>query len=403
MRVVVTSPNWTLNGVNAFNATLARGLRQRGHDVTLLLTGSMWRDDKPLPLPGDLAIEQLALPAVATWPARWNALHRYLERAAPCVYLPNHDVAHSGISPTLSSRIGILGIAHSDDPQHYEHAGRLMPWWNAVVGVSETIVQALHRLPHASGVRVEHIAYGVEVTPAAPMRLTATIHEGEGLRILYAGRLEERQKRVSDLVAIAQALRGRGVAFSCTIAGDGPARAALEARIADAGVGERVRLVGTVPLERMAALYRAHDVFLLPSAFEGLPLVLLEAMAEGCVPVASDVASGVPELVRDGENGFRVAIGDIETFAERLAFLSRDVATRMAMSQRARDRVASGPYGAHEMVGRYEALLEDIWVGVTTAQYARRPGGVLLPPGFDWRAHLRAPLAAIRQRLGGEA
>src|SRR5207237_10762962 len=71
MRVVVTSPVWTLNGVNTFSASLVRALRDRGVDASLLLTGVDWRDPKPLPLPADLPITSLALPAVATWPARW--------------------------------------------------------------------------------------------------------------------------------------------------------------------------------------------------------------------------------------------------------------------------------------------------------------------------------------------
>lgn len=405
MRIVVTSPNWTLNGVNAFNATLVRGLRARGHDVTLLLTGSMWRDDKPLSIPDDLAVTHLALPSVATWPARWAALQHYLEAGAPCLYLPNHDIAHSGISPALPSRVGILGIAHSDDPQHYDHARRLAPWWNGVVGVSETIVRALGAMDEVRAVPVTHIPYGVAVAAPADLseRTQRLAGSGQRLRIVYAGRLEERQKRVSDLIAIARALRARAVAFELTIAGDGPARAHLATAVREARLDDVVRLVGTVPMDRMAELYRAHHVFLLPSAFEGLPLAMLEAMGQGCVPLVSDIASGVPELVRDGDSGYRVAVGDVEVFAERLAALSRDPVVREAMSMRARDAVARGPYGFDDMVDRYERLLGDIWCDVTSGRYARHADEIVPPPGLDWRAHVRAPLAALRDRQRGGA
>lgn len=404
MRIVVTSPNWTLNGVNTFNASLVRGLRARGHDVTLLLTGSMWHDDKPLPVPTDLAIEQLALPSVATWPARWGALRQYLEHAAPCVYLPNHDIAHSGIAPTLSSRVGILGIAHSDDPQHYEHARRLAPWWNAVVGVSETIVRTLRAMDELHATPVVRIPYGVTVTtPAgATTEVPSAAAHHDILRIVYAGRLEERQKRVSDLIAIAAALRSHALPFALTIAGDGPSRSLLEAAIRHARLDDVVHLVGTVPMDRMAELFRAHHVFLLPSAYEGLPLAMLEAMGAGCIPLVSNIASGVPELVHDGENGFRVAVGDVEVFARQLALLARDAGMRAEMSARARDAVARGPYGIDRMVEEYETTLGEIWEGVTSGRYLRRSADVVAPPGLDWRAHVRAPLAALRERHRGD-
>lgn len=402
MRVIVTTPNWTLNGVNTFSVTLVRGLRARGHEVVLLVTGSVWRDDKPLPVPPGLDLQVLPLPAIATWTARWEALRAYLERAAPCIYLPNHDVMHSGISPALSSRVGILGIAHSDDPQHYAHVARLAPWWNAAVGVSEAIVGSIGRLPSADGLRVAHIPYGVEVA-TEPMARVAADGRAGALRILYAGRLEERQKRVMDLVTIAAALRARGVAFSLTIVGDGPARAALEQRLAHEGLGGAVSLLGTRAMEQMPELYRRHDVFLLPSAFEGLPLALLEAMGQGCVPVVSDIASGVPELVRDGEQGFRITVGDTTAFADRLALLARDVSARTAMATRARDRVDEASFGRETMVRRYESLLADLWNDVSSGRYVRRRHAVVPPPTLDWRMHVRAPLAGWRDRRAGGA
>ena len=219
MRVIVTSPTWTLNGVNAFATTLVRRLGAVGHDITVLLTGSMWRDAKPLPVPGDLRIEQLALPNLATWPARWEALRQHLERAAPCLYLPNHDVWHSGIAPVLSSRVGIIGIAHSDDPQHYAHARRLAPWWNATVGVSAVVADRLRTFPELTGTRVAHIPYGVDI--ADNVKDVALQDLGAPLRVIYAGRLEQHQKRVVDLIVIAAALQTRGVAFTLTIVGDG--------------------------------------------------------------------------------------------------------------------------------------------------------------------------------------
>lgn len=397
MRIVVTTPNWTLNGVNTFNASLVRRLRARGHEVTLLLTGSVWRDDKPIPLPADLEAVTLQVPLFATWGARWRALRRYLETVAPCVYLPNHDVAHSAISPVLASAVGIVGVVHSDDSQHYEHVRRLGRWWNAAVGVSTAVTERVRGFPELGGARVEHIPYGVEVTPVPR---DARLREGP-LRILYAGRLEAQQKRTGMLLDIAEALHVRRVAFTMTLAGDGPMRPQLEARARRLACAGAVHFAGTVAFDAMGALYREHDAFLLPSAFEGLPLALLEAMGDGVVPVVSDIASGIPEIVRHGENGYRIPGDDVEAFAGVLARLAADRASCGAMGERARQTVLAGPYDIGTMAVRYEALLADVWDDVRTRRYVRPPGPILPPPSLDWRSHVRAPLAALRDQLVG--
>lgn len=393
MRVIVTSPTWTLNGVNAFATTLVRRLRADGHDISLLLTGSMWRDVKPLPVPEDLRIEKLTLPILATWPARWEALRQHLERAAPCLYLPNHDVWHSGIAPVLSSHVGIIGIAHSDDPQHYAQARRLAPWWNATVGVSTVVADRLRTFPELTGTRVEHIPYGVDISDDGSDVVQRD--PGAPLRIMYAGRLEEHQKRVGDLIAIATALQARGAVFMLTIIGDGVERATLEQRVQEQGLTGVIRFVGTVALDEMPTIFRAHDVFLLPSAFEGLPLAMLQAMGEGVVPVVSDVASGVPQLIVHGASGFRVAIGDIDGFAFRLATLAVDRVMCRSMGAAAREAVRAGLYGADVMTARYSSLLGEVWDDITSERYARPHGLIIPPPSLDWRANVRATLAGF--------
>lgn len=393
MRVITTSPSWTLNGVNAFAATLVRRLGAVGHDITVLLTGSMWRDVKPLPVPEDLRIEQLALPILATWPARWEALRQHLERAAPCLYLPNHDIWHAGIAPVLSSRVGIIGIAHSDDQQHYSQARRLAPWWNATVGVSTLVAERLRTFPELTGTRVEYIPYGVEI--ADNVKDVAQRDSGLPLRIIYAGRLEQHQKRVGDLIAIAAALKGHGVAFTMTIVGDGVERATLLRHVQEQGLTGVVRFVGTVALDEMSKIFREHDAFLLPSAYEGLPLAMLQAMGEGVVPVVSDIESGIPQLMVHGASGFRVDIGDIDGFAFRLATLARDRVMCRTMGYAARDAVRAGLYGADVMTSRYESLFGEVWDDITSARYARPHGAIIHPPALDWRANVRATLAGF--------
>lgn len=394
IKVVVTSPTWSLNGVNTFSATLVRGLRDAGMDARILLTGITHEDDKPLPLPDDIPFDRLVLPTFASWPARWHALRAYLESRAPCIYLPNHDVRHSCVSPALSARVGIIGIAHSDDPQHYDHVRRLWTAWNAVVAVSETIAGNLRRSNDGLASRLTMIPYGV----AVPGALAPRENGGACLRILYSGRLEQSQKRVLDLAVIAGGLMKRGVVFELTIAGDGPERGSLAREIAALGLDARVRMLGTVTNEATMRLCEASDVYLLPSRFEGLPLGVLEAMSRGCVPVVSDVDSGIPSLIRDGVNGYRVPVGSLTSFVDRLSGLASSAPLRRTMGDEARRTILSEGYRAEDMVARYMTLIDAVSSQVRKEQFVRTGGRVVAPGEMTWRERLNAPLFPLVRR-----
>lgn len=391
VQVIVTSPSWSLNGINTFSANLVRGLRIRGVDATLLLTGITYVERKPLPIPQDIPVEQLVIPRFATWRARRLALLQLLESRAPCVYFPNHDFLHSSIASALSPRVGIVGIVHSDDAQHYDHASRMGGSWNAAVAVSDRIATQLLEHGSVDPSRLSVIPYGVEVADTVPER-----HDRGDLRIIYAGRLDSAQKRSHDLVDIAASLSRRQVPFTLTIAGDGPERKAVERRIVATGLSDKVKMIGTVSNDRMAALYRDFDAFLLPSAYEGMPLALLEAMGQGCVPFASKVVSGVPQLIRHGQNGFTAPVGDIEQFATLLADFARSP-DRKRLSRHAWQSVSSGGYRTSDMIGRYAATLEKVETEMSSGSFQRR--GSISRVSLPLRERIASPLWSFRPAI----
>ncbi len=95
-----------------------------------------------------------------------------------------------------------------------------------------------------------------------------------------------------------------------TIFGEGPERASLEEKITAHGMGERVKLVGFVPHEQALTLMAQSDAFVMPSYAEGFGIVYIEAMAAGCVSVASS-GEGIADVMRDGDNGFLVPAADV--------------------------------------------------------------------------------------------
>lgn len=158
-------------------------------------------------------------------------------------------------------------------------------------------------------------------------------------KLLFVGRLNT-EKGLFVLVDALAELEARGVleaGMGVTLAGwpTGDFGARLEAYAGERGVRERLAFVGPVPHgPELFELYRAHDVFVLPSISEGTPRVIGEAMAFG-LPVVSTTAGGIPDLVADGRTGLLVAPGDARALAAALERVLTDGALRARLVQNA--------------------------------------------------------------------
>lgn len=163
-----------------------------------------------------------------------------------------------------------------------------------------------------------------------PSRYTASRHAGQDL--LFVGRLAA----VKGVPVLLDALRSLPEGWHLTIIGDGPDRAALEAQAA----GLPVEFVGYKSQAEVAQALSRTDLFVLPSFAEGVPVVLMEAMASG-VPVVTTRIAGVPELVEDGVHGALVPPGDADALRAAIAQALSDPDARCAMGKAARARVAT--------------------------------------------------------------
>ena len=356
-RVIVASPKWSLNGVNIFSANLVRGLRERNVEARLLLTMQDEYDIKPMPLPSDLPVDRLPVHGSASWRTRWNKMIEYLEGMSPCIYVPNHDYAYSSVGPKLSANVGIVGIIHSDDPQHYAHFRAQGEYWNAIVAVSSLVAEKASALkPHLSS-RLTTIPYGVQVAQDLPLKSQSP---EAPLRIIYNGCLHQRQKRILDLPKIGRAMLERGVPVEFDIIGGGVDSELVQDASASLVEKEVFRFHGILPNEKVLEMLERSDVCILTSEYEGLPNALLEAMGRGCVPVVSNIESGIPQVVLNGDTGYLVPVGDIDAFAERLEGLYRNPQKRLAMSIRAHEQISQGGYRTQDMVARYLLLFQKV-------------------------------------------
>ena len=165
---------------------------------------------------------------------------------------------------------------------------------------------------------------------------------GEEPLVLAVGRLVEK-KGFDTLLEACSLLRDRGVGFRCEIAGKGPLQGQLASRISEKGLNDRVWLVGPLPHGALLGKLRAAALLAAPCVVgkdgnrDGLPTVILEAMACG-VPVVASSVTGIPEAVEHGLCGRLVPPGDPRSLADALADLLADAPLRARMGRAGRER-----------------------------------------------------------------
>jgi glycosyltransferase involved in cell wall biosynthesis len=174
-------------------------------------------------------------------------------------------------------------------------------------------------------------------------------------------------KRAEDVLRAFALLRERDVDACLCMVGDGPDHDRAEQLAGELGIVRDCLFTGYQ--EDIGAFFSAFDVFVLPSANEGTPVTAIEALASGC-PVVATRVGGVPDVVRDGKDGFLVEPGDVEGLAERLEQLAAVPELRARLGAAGRERVVSR-YAVDRLIDDVDRLYRDL--------LARK--GVALPAG----------------------
>jgi glycosyltransferase involved in cell wall biosynthesis len=232
-----------------------------------------------------------------------------------------HLHAHFASMATTIARLTSLltGIpysftAHAKDLFHHDVdpvdvAAKLRDAHHTVT-VSDYNVDYLRRLHPAAVKRLHLVHNGLELT-RFPFREHTPIPDGRStattLHVVAVGRLVEK-KGFALLIDVAARLRSEGMHLRVSIVGDGEHRARLTAQISELGLDNTVRLLGSLPQNDVSAVVARADVFVAPCIVgldgnaDGLPTVILEAMALGVPCIGTDV-TGLPEVIRDGDTG----------------------------------------------------------------------------------------------------
>jgi glycosyltransferase involved in cell wall biosynthesis len=226
----------------------------------------------------------------------------------------------------------------------------------------------------------------------------------EKMRLVYTGRLVQYQKRILDFVELAHSLDRVGVPYELTLIGNFAVRENIrplfeskaKAHLEDG----RIILPGPMTRERVLEELRNHDLFILLSDFEGMPLSLIEAMARGCVPVVAEMESGITEVITSGENGFIVRGRNYDEWAVLLADLWRKPEILSQVSQTARETVRER-FTVEAVAKQFDELFGRVAAEICSGEYKRppclkwpnelAPTGDVLPPPTMYRPPMYGP------------
>ncbi len=360
-RIAFVLPNLSGGGAERVMVTLLRHLdrhRFEPHLVLVEAAGPYLGD-----VPGDVRIHQLGT--------------RRVRHAIPLLVLalwrlrPHVVVSTQGymnftlllIRPLLRSKLVVREVIGDRYMAHSRYRDLLHRWYLHLVRRADRIITQSDAAADDMRVRVQprpgqlvrlhNPVDAAGVTRRA--RAAACPYEGDEMQVVAAGRLDP-QKGFDLLLEAFAGVLAAGVPARLTILGEGPERAALVARAARLDIDGAVRFAG---FQHNPYPYFAHaDLFVLSSRFEGLPNVVLEALACGCPVVAFDCPAGVREVVRDGMNGLLVPPEDVGGL--------RDAMVRLLASPeelaRLRTRIPAtlAPFTATEIVRHWEALFDDL-------------------------------------------
>jgi glycosyltransferase involved in cell wall biosynthesis len=352
MRVALVTYGLHIGGMESFLFMLGHALRNQGMEVACVVTEHIgaWHERA-----SDEGFE-----TIAVLPMLWRTRRWQVSQLVPVLtdfdaILLNHSAAAQSLLGMLPSSCVTATILHLDQDPIYRVGLANSTNLDRLVCVSSKVLsEAVRRgAPVEKTIRIPH---GLDVPAIWPKE--ESLRDGRPLKIIFVGRINHEQKGIWDIPPILSEARRLGVDFTFEMVGDGePELSQLRRMFATKYPEMPVQFHGRQSHQDTIRLLSEADVLLMPSRFEGLPITLLEALAQGVVPIASRLPGITDDAVEDGVNGVLPEVGDIEAFARAIERLQDD-SLRMQMS-RAAWQSAHERFTKDVMVGQYLTLLES--------------------------------------------
>ena len=248
-------------------------------------------------------------------------------------------------------------VLHNDNKYHYDLVKKYAANndgsdVSSVVCVSNLIEQISRQTaPHHK--RIQYIPIGAPVTSAV-----AGLSADGIMNVVYAGRIDEKQKRISDVTRAFCKAAKEVPGTSYTIYGHGRAVPAVQEILNTTGKGLPVKFAGKLKSTDVQAHLLQNQVFVLLSEFEGLPITLMEAMSCGLVSVCTNMRSGISDLITNNTEGILIDDRNGE-FVEAIKKLKNNPALWQKMAQAARQKIIAS-YSVETCSNEWIDLLEEL-------------------------------------------
>lgn len=308
---------WVLGGVESWAYEMASMLRSGGYRASLLLSeNSLIR--RPYPHSNMLSL----LPDVSFSSFVDEIIFRkdYFRDQEPIIFVNNFAGSNFYVACLhkiqFPDEIKIVAVIHNDEELYYDAYIRMEGCISVCLYISFKMRDEMIR----RGFPEEKLRYLPWKIDMPQKNFRSYSQQGMPLKLGYAGRITITQKRVDLFIRLFQRLKELQVDFVCDFAGDGEYLPALKEAILQAELQNKVCCLGSIPREDISSFWQRHDIYLSCSEWEGHSISQAEAMSNGAVPIVTDV-SGARDDVNDGENGFVVAVGDIESMARHIKYL----------------------------------------------------------------------------------
>jgi glycosyltransferase involved in cell wall biosynthesis len=344
-------------GVWGVFENLRQGLAPYGIELRWLAAGESSARLVRRAAPADKEKGDLIATDVHSGRASALSYYRYLTEKPPQLLIVHALQTESNLTRYLPPDIMRIMVVHTITPMTYRAARAVRDYVHATVAVSQRILDDL----------VRYCGFEPEWTVAIPNGIDLSKFETRcarpdvpPLRLLSAGRVEDIAKGVFWLPEIFRGVIGAGVDATLTVAGDGPDLEQLRRRFERSGLASRASFIGGYRSEEVASVMSAHQVLLFPSRFEGIGLTLIEALAAGCVPVATRIDGVTDTVVEHGRNGFLFPVGDVAAAASFVVKLARDTTLWSQMSAEAR-ATARERFGLDRMAREYFELIQRVF------------------------------------------
>lgn len=333
-------PHRFQGGIQSHVWKLSEWMIRRGHNITILTAGSLRRGERRYELEGRQVVELPYLPGrklpfVSLWGEEWafnRAADKWLLR-----YAADFDIVHAqgrsgflfagkqGETPLITTIHGLVSVENAQSGR----TGAASNWatrqheiWatmfeknamhnsNHIIAVSEPLLEHMKNLVPTIENKTAIIPNGIDI-PQNTENTEGSIEDAK--QLLFVGRLDP----IKGIFPLIEAMKRVNSDVHLVMVGEGPSRGELEKRIAENGLQHRVALVGAQSAAQVQGWMSASLALVLPSFYESLPMVIMEANSCGKPVIASDTG-GIPTLVQHGKNGWLVPVNQPSILARAI-------------------------------------------------------------------------------------